>query len=469
MATLTGNDTLSIEIIDRLGKGVKVQDIPLQYGVSLDQAKRLSRFNNMLNSSKGHISELSHGRLKTLGLKSIVLSPIFKTRDWEGLEEILSIVTNNTTRGELTSLLPALTKKRERIETFHSEVEQQLSLLEKQKELLQEKLDRASYLHKQIEQKITFLKKYNSKVREFLIDHLGMSEDGHLCLAKRLDYTWQKNLLKKGILTFHEPPSPTNPHYDQWMKENKGLAYKYTVNDLDALAEILPQRWKREWDCAWNYEKENARVEKNPFFNRFVPIDPSYRNIDGLSSELRTEMLRIKDEIMQIQQEKKRIKQEINVLKKKSPKSFLEQVEASQTLSNRDVKRHGHLQDKAMKWLYQRGFACTPEFLLPNGRRVDVIGFNEMGHIVGVEVKASKSDFMRDTKWESYLEHCDEFYFLLAEQHWFQKDTSVGLLGEQGKSLELISEGKTNRNINNRTELIFSITRALSRKVTYGY
>jgi hypothetical protein len=33
-----------------------------------------------------------------------------------------------------------------------------------------------------------------------------------------------------------------------------------------------------------------------------------------------------------------------------------------------------------------------------------------------IEVKASMSDFMQDDKWQTYLEYCDEYYFLLAAE-----------------------------------------------------
>ena len=42
MNLLTGTDPLSLEILDSLSGGMKVKDIPNSFGVSLDQAKRLS-------------------------------------------------------------------------------------------------------------------------------------------------------------------------------------------------------------------------------------------------------------------------------------------------------------------------------------------------------------------------------------------------------------------------------------------
>ena len=103
-------------------------------------------------------------------------------------------------------------------------------------------------------------------------------------------------------------------------------------------------------------------------------------------------------------------------LRKTSPKSFIEAVEATNTLSAHELKLHGELQDKALKWLFNKGYIVASEVTLPNGKRADVVGYNENGHIIMIEVKVSKGDFRQDEKWTSYLDYCDEFYFLLDKE-----------------------------------------------------
>ncbi|MEB9896972.1 MmcB family DNA repair protein [Bacillus cereus] len=74
---------------------------------------------------------------------------------------------------------------------------------------------------------------------------------------------------------------------------------------------------------------------------------------------------------------------------------------------------HGELQQKAMRWLYNQGYAVVSELVLDNGRRVDVIGFNQEHRIVIIEVKSSQNDLFADDKWTSYLDACDDFYFCM--------------------------------------------------------
>jgi hypothetical protein len=66
--------------------------------------------------------------------------------------------------------------------------------------------------------------------------------------------------------------------------------------------------------------------------------------------------------------------------------------------------------------LGQAGFSTLTELILPNGRRVDVIGIDRAGTIMVAEVKSSIADFRADHKWQDYLDYCDRFYFVVAEE-----------------------------------------------------
>ena len=61
------------------------------------------------------------------------------------------------------------------------------------------------------------------------------------------------------------------------------------------------------------------------------------------------------------------------------------------------------------------GYASMTEVKLRSGRRVDVMGINEKGHILVAEVKSGPADFRSDGKWADYLDFCDGFYFAVAD------------------------------------------------------
>ena len=59
------------------------------------------------------------------------------------------------------------------------------------------------------------------------------------------------------------------------------------------------------------------------------------------------------------------------------------------------------------------GFAVLPEFTLGTGRRADIIGLNDAGHIWIVEIKSSLEDYRSDSKWPEYREYCDRLFFAI--------------------------------------------------------
>ncbi|MEO1014015.1 MAG: MmcB family DNA repair protein [Pseudomonadota bacterium] len=60
------------------------------------------------------------------------------------------------------------------------------------------------------------------------------------------------------------------------------------------------------------------------------------------------------------------------------------------------------------------GLAVLPEFQLPTGRRLDLVGLNEKGRLIVAEVKSCRADFEADVKWREYLDFCDDFFFAVA-------------------------------------------------------
>ncbi|MEB9684753.1 hypothetical protein P4J24_23125 [Bacillus anthracis] len=116
---ITGRDQLSQEIIKNLtDKTIKIKDIPKRYDVSLDQAKRLSRYLKITLIAKKYLSESVNQKVNLMGLKVLALADLFKNEDWEGLEEILSSVNENTTIDQLKQMVLSLEEKRERIQEF---------------------------------------------------------------------------------------------------------------------------------------------------------------------------------------------------------------------------------------------------------------------------------------------------------------------------------------------------------------
>ena len=57
------------------------------------------------------------------------------------------------------------------------------------------------------------------------------------------------------------------------------------------------------------------------------------------------------------------------------------------------------------------GWSVLPEFTLPTGRRVDVMGLSTKGQFWAIEIKSCLDDSRVDQKWGEYLGFCDRFSF----------------------------------------------------------
>lgn len=59
----------------------------------------------------------------------------------------------------------------------------------------------------------------------------------------------------------------------------------------------------------------------------------------------------------------------------------------------------------------RNGIWCLSEMPLRNGRRADLMGLDDKGRIVIVEIKTARADLLGDSKWPDYLDYCDRFYW----------------------------------------------------------
>ena len=64
-----------------------------------------------------------------------------------------------------------------------------------------------------------------------------------------------------------------------------------------------------------------------------------------------------------------------------------------------------------IRHLHHLDMTGLPEFILPNGRRADLVALGRNGEIWIVEIKSSVEDFRTDVKWQHYRPFCDRFFF----------------------------------------------------------
>lgn len=440
---ITGTDPKSIQALEILQQGGNLAAL-MNLGLSRDQAKKLSRLNKMRQASRQHLSDRLYQKLCDLGLKALVLHSLVREEDWNGLSEILESIDSSIKRSDLAKMPAALEEKRNRIKEMVKEVGRRLSHLEEMEKQIQEQIEELMKTRAAIEEKLSFLKlkPYPDEVKDFLADHLGVHQ-GKLCLAKRLDYQWQRRLKKKGIIQYDED------------------RYVYFVEDVDTLAQDAEKRMKRGWRV--RYDPHHVKSFYAP------PPRAEYRNAQGLIQEsLKKQMEEQEKQLEELHQKRGEIEKEIRTLRRKGPESFMEAVELSDRLSAKDMKTHGELQSLALRWLYDRGYVAVTE-LEVEGHRFDVIGYNERGRICIIEAKASQEDFRRDTKWREYLTYCDEYYFAVPILFAGVEVTGAGVMKRRNQGLEVIQECELKLEAKDREKTIFTIARALAKRFVFGF
>lgn len=241
-ATITGSDVLSKRILLDLQSGLRVSEVPNHYPVSLDQAKRLSRFRRMIELAKENLKEEIYERLMQLGIKSLPLAPFFKKSDWAGLAEILSVVTEETTRDELQLLMNGLAEKRNRLielkenaDLLFSELEEMLkSLHSKENQLLRSKKEPGNTIDglgdkkidielMEIREKKLAIEKELQKIRKNTVhSYMEMTETSdflstlNLKQYKELQKKALKWLFKRGFIAVADFTLPNGKRADIW-------------------------------------------------------------------------------------------------------------------------------------------------------------------------------------------------------------------------------------------------------------
>jgi len=471
---ITGTDELSLRILERLkAKDIKVKDIPGEYPISLDQAKRLSRLANVHTAAQENLTVDSYQKIKSLGIKALWLNELFKRKDYEGLEEILSSVDVNTSRELLKKLISSLEFKRERVREVQESTSREIEMIEREKQAAQARIDRVNKLKATLESSVEEFNVYSEEVRDFLLEHVGINNEvgihkeslkngKRFVLIKRIDSLFKKKLQNEVGCLF----------YDKW-------DYVNVITDLERFASEVEKRLKKGWNVRWDFETEDKRSKGRYWVND----DPYYSNRNNTSlvnNNIMDEIKTLEEEVSKTEKEIKKAERRIRKLRKEKVASFMEAAEASNQLSAREIAQHARVQAKIGRWLFSRGYTrvCF-EFVLPDNRRADVIAVNEIGEIVIVEVKVSKNDFKQDKKWGDYIKYCDKFYFASdVELDIFARDEykerierqGAGFLYVEGRKVEIWQEDALLHNdVVDKEKNIVNIGVALTKKILYGY
>lgn len=105
----------------------------------------------------------------------------------------------------------------------------------------------------------------------------------------------------------------------------------------------------------------------------------------------------------------------VNAFPPESPGDFAASGDSARTATPDPVLAAAGVARGIMRLFARNDIWCLSEMPLRSGRRADLMGIDARGQIVIVEIKVARADLLGDAKWTDYLDHCDRFYWGLAD------------------------------------------------------
>lgn len=446
-----GNN-IFLEVIDSLKTAMTIKELVQKFNISLDQAKKISQVFNMLKVIEPLEPKLKE-KFLSLGYKALVLNPLFKNNDIEGIKEVLESIDVSIKREDLKLLPEALKIKRERLENSKINAKYSMGRLQNIQKEIEDNILENEANKRALDESTGFLNDIeNKKAKEFLMEHLGVSK-GKLVLYKRLDISWQQSLKRNGIIRYDE----TN--------------YTWEIVDLNELKRQTIKRVTKKNNMIYDPNKATGM-----YADRY-PDNPIYKRAEGLNVSIIDLIRENERQLRDLKRKKREVNKELKELKGTKLQTYIDSAEIANHLSEYEILTHRKLQNDGMRYLYKNEHVAITEISEGN-YRFDVIGYNQDGLVTIIEAKASIEDFRADEKFYKYIEYCNRMYFIFTESILTRyeneickkiKPYNIGVLIEsKDNAVCKIESDSWESNKEEIQQLIFKINRTLNRKFIYG-
>lgn len=438
--------------IAEIHNGVSVKDIKEKYHITEDQAKKISQIAKMYNAIAS-LDNLLQEKFIKLGFKALVLSPLFKNNDIDGIKEILESITLDIKRDDLKLLPAALEEKREKLKQAKQDAEYMFNELKALEQETEERIKELEENKRKIDESMAFLNDMtDKKAKEFLMEHLGVAK-GNVVLYKRLDISWQQSLKQKGVI-----------RYDS-------TAYVWVIKDLDELKRQTERRVKNKNNMYYDPNKASG------LYSNYYPDDPVYKKASGMDASILEAVKYNENKIKELKRKKREINRSLKELKSTKVQNYMDASEVSNHLSQYHIIEHRRLQNSGLRYLYNKELVVTTE-LAKDNYRFDVIGYDREGQITIIEAKASIEDFRSDDKFHKYLNYCNSLYFIFNQDTYKYYKNEINnklapynigvLIGNKDNAVleNIASINHLNKEV--KDDVVFLVNRILSRRFIYG-
>lgn len=401
-------------VFDMLDEKIKQNEIVEKTGFTLDTVKKVSQLKKIYCKVESYTNDkVLLNKLRCLKFKALELKKIIDNE--ELIEEFLEYSNPNMKTKDIKNKVNELITRSERLEIAKNEYTDKKQSLEKKELELKETINDLEKKEQEIFEAYPFLEKVNSNVREYLLKTIGVYKNEYV-LKDRLSIEIDKDCLP--VMYIH--------------KEKL-----WRINNLDAFISFVEQRVSNKQSVLW---EESDYFKKNDSYDiwygsRVVFLtknEGKYKKGDMLKS-LGTYGLR--KQISGLKKELKEIRKELKVIRKTASNNFKEDVLFVDSITEAEIAEHRLVQDIFLKKYLQEFYVSAAEITIDN-KRFDTVMYKPDNLIIG-EVKASRSDFISDSKYLTYSEYCNELDMILSSKVKI-KEEEIQKLKNEGVGLFIV-------------------------------
>ncbi|MBP3932080.1 MAG: hypothetical protein J6D47_21220 [Peptostreptococcaceae bacterium] len=397
-------------VFDMLEDKKKQAEIVKETGFTIDIVKKVSQLRKIYSKIEEQIKDkLLLDRLYSLKFKAIELKKIADTK--ELLEEFLESAYADMKTSEVKSKVNELTTRKTRMLEAKEQYLIKKQELEKDEERILDLINDSEQRRNYLEELYPFLNGRTKEVKDYLMTLIGVKDEKYV-LKHRISMDINKNKL------------PIN--YDM----SRGLWY---ITDIDKFVKIIEHRINKKQSVLWG---ESSYFKTATYYyysyNKWSKSDGEYKRPKGLET-LGLEVL--EKDIKKYKKELGKVRKDLKEIRENIPNNYKEDTLFADSISHSEIAEHRLVQDIFLKEYFKEGYVAAAEITIGN-KRFDTTLYKPKEVVIG-EVKASRSDFIGDKKYLTYMDYCNELYMVLSSKINI-KDEEIQRLKDEGVGLYFV-------------------------------
>lgn len=439
-------------IFDMLEDNKKQTEIVEETEFTIDVVKKVSQLKKIYTKASKLITDkFLLDRLYKLKFKALELKKIVDKK--ELLEEFLEIAYSDMKVSDIKYKVNELLTREDRLSEAKKQYLIKKNELEKDEKEILDLINDSEQKQSYIEELYPFLNGRTKIVKHYLMILVGIIDDKYVLKHKlSLD-------INKSVFTVK---------YDNSRKI-------WYITDIDRFADKIEDRVNLDQTVIW---EESTYFKKTQYYwdgySNLTKEDGEYKKPVGLET-LGLEV--VEKDIKTYKKKLSLVRKELKEIRENTFNNYKEDTLFADAISASEIAEHRLVQDIFLKEYFNEGYVAAAEITMGN-KRFDTTLYKPGELIIG-EVKASRSDFIGDKKYLTYMDYCNELYMVLSSKISI-KDEEIQRLKDEGVGLYIVdSETRVTKKVHSspsrlipneiQHEVFNKMLRTLREKVSKRY